>query len=389
MPDKLSVGIIIPNDFVKRLPFGGGSGFIQNIINVVTYNVVIFGSGANGSELWQEIHLNEKTIFQATYPIRYPSSLPLRIYALFGYISNRNRILDSDVDLLYIHSPECALPFLFGRKRKPVVFHQHGSGNPVSTATYPWARNSLFRWIFDTIHKIIYRRSDWIIVIDRLCQNQATKYGCRRKSSLLMNAVDSSQFYPNEKVRTRMRSTYNLSENETVILFVGRLEELKQVDRVIQSLSFLDSAVKARLLIAGTGSQRVALEELAVQAGVADKVIFLEKIPHNELPLYYNMADLLALPSKMEGVPMVILEALSCGKPVLATAVGGIPDLITSGTNGMLIPEASASQIAKSIESISKRSWDTDTICNSVSTWRSEAVAEALLSIFGNLLKKQ
>lgn len=385
MANKPSVGIIIPNDFIKRLPFGGGSGFIQNIINALNYQVVIFGSGANGTPLWQGHRLNRNTIFQAAYAIHHPPSWPLRISALIGYMVNRKRILNSGVDLLYIHSPECALPFIFGKNRKPVIFHQHGSGNPVSTATYPWARNLFFKWIFDTIHHIIYKRSDWIVVIDRLCMDQATKHGAGRKLSLLMNAVDCRQFYPDQKKRNQMRRQYNLSDQETAIFFVGRLEELKRVNRIIKSLPEMSPGIKVKLFIAGEGSQRGKLEHLAARTGVEQQVNFLGKIPHNQLPYYYNMADLLALPSKMEGVPMVILEALACGKPVLATRVGGIPDLVCTGINGILMDKGTPSEIINGVDAMTARRWDPETVRGTISAWDAAAVSDKLLGIFKHL----
>lgn len=385
MLDELCIGVIIPNDFIKRLPFGGGSGFIQNIIGSVDFKIVIFGSGANGSPLWQGHRLNENAFFEATYPIKFPSFWPLRILALIGYLRNRNRILNSGVDLLYVHSPECALPFMFGKNRKPVVFHQHGSGNPVATATYKWARNPLFIWIFNTIHKVIYQRSDWIVAIDRLCLNQAIKHGAKDKLSLLMNAVDGQKFYEDNGIRSQMRKKYNINEGEIAIFFVGRLEELKRVDRIIKSLQNMGPTIQARLFIAGEGSQRDKLEQLALQIGLSKQVTFLGKIPHGELLNFYNMMDILALPSKMEGVPMVVLEALACGKPVLATAVGGIPDLVFTGENGVIMDKGTIPEIVNGVRFIAGQQWDSIKIRESISAWESSAVADKLLEIFTRL----
>jgi glycosyltransferase involved in cell wall biosynthesis len=389
MSKDIRVGIIVPNDFIKRLPFGGASGFIQNIISVAPWQTVIFGAGANGSLLWQEKCLNENTTFVATYPISIPSRRPLRLIAFAGYLLNRKRIINSNIDILYVHSPECALPFIFGRKRKPVVFHQHGSGNPVSTATYAWARNSFFEWIFDKIHQVIYNRSDWVIVIDKLCKAQAVAQGAGEKLSLLMNAVNNRQFFPDDKTRDRMRNKHGLSDKETAILFVGRLEEVKQVDRLIKCLPALEPGIGAKLFIAGEGSLRAGLERLAIESGIVAQVKFLGKISHNELPAYYNMADLLALPSKMEGVPMVILEALACGRPILATAVGGIPDLLVNGKNGVLMNEGSIIELAKGITDMAGMNWDRDQINNSASAWGAVSVSEKLVTVFKKLVEKK
>jgi glycosyltransferase involved in cell wall biosynthesis len=134
---------------------------------------------------------------------------------------------------------------------------------------------------------------------------------------------------------------------------------------------------------------RAGLERLAIESGIVAQVKFLGKISHNELPAYYNMADLLALPSKMEGVPMVILEALACGRPILATAVGGIPDLLVNGKNGVLMNEGSIIELAKGITDMAGMNWDRDQINNSASAWGAVSVSEKLVTVFKKLVEKK
>ena len=385
--NKPSIGIIIPNDFIKRLPFGGGSGFILNMTMAIDNRLTIFGSGANGTPLWEKHQINDNVTFIATYPITFPSHFPLRLKALLGYLKNRRRILRSDVDVLYIHSPECALPFLFGKNRKPLVFHQHGSGNPVVTAKFTWARNKLFIWLFDRIHREIYRRADWVIAIDRFCLQQAKSYGAGEKTSLLMNAVDVNHFKPDETLRVEMRSSLGFGEDELVIIFVGRLEEVKQVDRLIGSLVSLQKETSVQLFLAGDGTERKALEGLASELGLSPVVHFLGKVHHDVLHQYYNLADVLALPSIMEGVPMVILEALACGTPVVASAVGGIPDLVRTGENGLLLKDATIENIAAGIAATNQMKLQRDLVAATISQWSSSRVAEALSDVFSRLTR--
>ena len=78
-------------------------------------------------------------------------------------------------------------------------------------------------------------------------------------------------------------------------------------------------------------------------------VTFLGHVPHEELSYFYNMADVLVLPSDTEGVPMVILEALACGTPVVASNVGGIPDIIVDGINGIVLDDLSPEKLTSAI----------------------------------------
>ena len=385
--ENKAIGIVVPNDFVKRLPFGGASGFIQNVVAAIASPTVIFGAGANGTPLWSPQKLESGATFIGTYPFRFPSPLPLRLRAFWGYLRNRRRILSSGVRLIYVHSPECALPFLFGRQRLPVVFHQHGSGNPVATAKFSWARNGLLVRLFDKIHQIIYERADWIIAIDRLCLEQAQSHGAGHKVSLLMNAVDRHQFRPDRAARNSYRAANGYPEDEFVLLFVGRIEEIKQLDRLIAGLSLLKTNRRVRLLIAGEGTRRPMLERMVRELSLEGSVQFLGKISHDRLPAYYNMADALALPSKMEGVPMVILEALACGTPVIASAVGGIPDLVSTGINGVLLGRTSPDAIAAAIFETASAPWDRDTVSATVARWGAVEVGAELSAIFDRIIE--
>jgi len=385
---KPVIGIIIPNDFVKRLPFGGGSGFILNLMNSLDNRLVIFGAGVNGTTLWEEKKINNNVTFIPTYPMIFPSRFPLRLKALLGYLINRNRILQSEVDILYVHSPECALPFIFGKNRKPLVFHQHGAGNPVTTAKFVWARNKVIAHLFDLIHREIYFRADWIIAIDRFCQQQAFNYNAENKTSLLMNAVDINHFKPDKALRVEMRSAYGLAHDELAILFVGRLEEIKQLDRLIESLALMQNEIAVQLFIAGDGTEGTKLKSLADGFKLTSKVHFLGQIPHDKLHKYYNLADVLALPSKMEGVPMVILEALACGTPVVASAVGGIPDLVRNGENGVLLERTSIEDIADGLMFVKKMHFNRDSVATTVNQWSSTRVAEKLAEIFRRLMEE-
>jgi glycosyltransferase involved in cell wall biosynthesis len=295
------------------------------------------------------------------------------------------RILESGVDILYIHSPECAWPFTFVKSPIPVIYHQHGSANPVSVATHKWARNRFFSEIFDSIHKTIYKRADWIIAIDQLSLAQAKQNGAAQKVSLIMNAVDTSIFRPDSEIRKHFRKGYECNDRQTILLFAGRLEEVKRVDRIIASLSYMHDLIDIKLFIAGDGSLKGKLEDQVNRMNLQNKVFFLGYAAHNKLPGLYNMADALMLPSIMEGTPMVILEALACGTPVLATPVGGIPGLIKDGENGFLLRDISPNSIATVIEGMVANNYDRGLISESVQRWSAKNVAGELTQLFQEL----
>jgi len=115
-----------------------------------------------------------------------------------------------------------------------------------------------------------------------------------------MNAVDTSSFYPDNKARRALRDKFKINDDEKIIMFVGRLEEVKRVDRVIERMRQLNlrgTKRYYRLFIVGDGSLRNNLVSLENKKELSGMVIFLGHIPHDKLLDYYNMADVVVLPS--------------------------------------------------------------------------------------------
>jgi glycosyltransferase involved in cell wall biosynthesis len=144
----------------------------------------------------------------------------------------------------------------------------------------------------------------------------------------------------------------------------------------------------ASLLIAGDGPIRGQLEALAGSLGLASRVHFLGSVAHKELPAVYSAVDLLILASEREGWPNVLLEAMACGTPVVATRVGGVPEIVTAPEAGLMIEERAPAAIAAGVQRLLRIragaekvrahaqgfSWD-DTIARQVALYR--AVVEA------------
>lgn len=388
----MDLGIITPNDLVKNLPFGGTSGYVQNILKDIPMNVKIFGAGVNGTQLWKSVKITQNAEFIPVFRMTYPSAIPQRLKAFYGYIAAKNKILNYGVDILYIHSPESVIPFLYGKSIKPIVYHQHGSSNPITISKYKWARHNKLQIsrIFNSIHEIIYKRADWIIAIDRICRQQAINAGAEMKTSLVMNAVNTDKFHYAETARTNLRIFHQTPVGCCVLLFVGRLEEVKNIPNLIEAVKELSKEGRSyQLYIVGDGSLRNRLDEMIEAENLTTTVHLLGKINHDEMVAYYNMADIFVLPSKMEGVPMVILEALACGTPVLATNVGGIPDLITAGKNGFLIKSYTSNDIASGIKTLQDLNINRNAIAMTVSHLSSKLLSNQLRDLFNYLVDKK
>ena len=145
------------------------------------------------------------------------------------------------------------------------------------------------------------------------------------------------------------------AEKQPRLLFVGRLIERKGVPYLIEALAELRRELPATLDIVGTGSQQPALERLAADLGVSDAIRFLGRVDDRELAALYTACDAFVLPSIVdrhgdtEGLGVVLLEAMSYGRPVVATDVGGIPDIVRHEQTGLLVPQKDARALAEAL----------------------------------------
>jgi len=165
------------------------------------------------------------------------------------------------------------------------------------------------------------------------------------KTHVLRNGVDLERFRPLD--REAERATLGLEG--LVLLSVGHLIERKGHHLAIQALSGLPGVT---LLIAGDGPWQQRLEALVCNCGVQDQVRFLGHVDHDELPRLYNAADVLVLASSREGWANVLLEAMACGTPVVATAVWGTPEVVRDPAAGVLIQERSPDGIRDGIRKL-------------------------------------
>ena len=160
------------------------------------------------------------------------------------------------------------------------------------------------------------------------------------------NGVDMNLFRMHPQADAR--ATLGWPQGPT-LLCVGNLVENKGHHLAIESLVHLS---EFRLAISGEGPQRQALEQLARQLGVSSRLTFLGRVDQAQLAVCYSAADILVLPSSREGWPNVLLESMACGTPVVATRVGGIPEIVNSPQAGRLISARTTSSLVEGIQAL-------------------------------------
>lgn len=173
----------------------------------------------------------------------------------------------------------------------------------------------------------------------------------------LAPAVDSALFRPDAGGAAR-RAELGLVDRP-VIVCVSRLMPRKGQDRLIEALPAVQQRVAGTaLVLVGGGPSRERLEKLAVERGVSGDVVFSGSVPHDQLPGWYGVGDVFAMPCRerlggldVEGLGMVFLEAAACGLPVVAGRSGGSVEAVVDGTTGRLVDD-DAEEIAEAIASL-------------------------------------
>ncbi|WP_449246275.1 glycosyltransferase [Desulfarculus baarsii] len=173
----------------------------------------------------------------------------------------------------------------------------------------------------------------------------------RNKLNLIMNGVDLSRFNGDRHRSRQARLLLGLAETDSVVMTVGRLSEVKNQALMIRAIGRLSNDRPAlKLVLIGDGPERANLETLTRTLGLNDRVLFAGERPDVEQLL--PAADCFALSSDSEGAPKALLEAMACGLPIVCTAVGGIPQIISHGQCGLLSPGGDEAAMASCLAQV-------------------------------------
>jgi glycosyltransferase involved in cell wall biosynthesis len=182
-------------------------------------------------------------------------------------------------------------------------------------------------------------------------------------------------------------SVQKVKGDEKRILFVGRLHPVKGVRYLLQAMKIVyEKMPDAKLILVGDGEEREHLETLTDNLGIRECVEFAGRVPHERVQDYMNQAEVFVLPSLSEGFPVTILEAMACGLPVVATRVGGLPDVIEDGVHGYLVRTKESNEIAETLLKLlqDEQLWETISKTNKqkINEYSWERVALALEKIY-------
>ena len=248
-------------------------------------------------------------------------------------------------------------------------------GNEIKFAQYRF-RRPLIRWAL--------RRAARVITVSEELRKFAIGLGADpAKVKTIPNGIDPDLFAPRD--RSACRRKYHIPDGSAAIACVGELVERKGHHLVVRALrEIVNQGIDADVWIAGTTGRdgpgyETVIRNLAAELGLTDRVHLLGFLQRTELPDLLSAADVFCLPSTLEGWPNVVHEASACGAPVVATAVGGVPEMLPTQQYGLVVRVGDQTALDAALLLALRKTWDRDAI----SAWgrsRSwKAVAEEAL----------
>lgn len=206
-----------------------------------------------------------------------------------------------------------------------------------------------WRFFMQAVERHYLRTTPAMIFVSRWVRERTLRrYGVRpRCSTVVPNGVDTEFLTPNRALDDAADTT---ASDPPTLLFAGRLLALKGIDTLLRAMVRLGPRV--RLWLAGPGDPG-PWKALASRLGLAsDRVEFLGRVPYQAMPNLYRQVDAVVLPSFAESCPLVALEAMACGTPIIAADSGGVTEIVRDGETGWLFPRGDVDALVERIETV-------------------------------------
>jgi glycosyltransferase involved in cell wall biosynthesis len=330
-------------------PLTGGTGsyvyYLSNQLLKNQYRIYVV-TGANQA---QDTHVNPQ--LDVSF-LKIPKMPIVKSFMLAQASSHKLQSTRATADVDVVHpqlplTPNFAVPPNFGKTLVCTV-HSTWKGEAEAIRNEPYLRLNAnekflvsFNWFLRFFEEGMIHRARKIIAVSHFTKWELTNYYKipAHKIRVIHNGVDTKKFQPaadKRKIKTQM----GLNPDDIAIVSVGRLYARKGLFTLIESMpAVVKKFPRAKFIISGKG-QSDEMQKLiahATRLGVLGNIVFTGYTPDKDLPKLYQAADVFSFSTFYEHHPFAILEALSTGLPVVTTTVGGIPETIQSGKNGLLV----------------------------------------------------
>ena len=284
--------------------------------------------------------------------------------------------LSKDIDILHAHTFPSIVPCAPPAKIRKIPFVA-----TIHTSHFlRLAKKAFWRKVL----KFLLKKPDIILAPSKEIKDVCVDIAPNIKAYSLINAVDIERFKPTKPVIDRIN-------NEKIIIVPRRLFEKNGVEYAIRALPLVREKVSAHLYLIGDGPLREKLIRLANELGITDFVHFLGAKPNKEMPGYLSSADVVVIPSLIEATSVAALEAMACERVVVASNVGGLPEIVTEKTGKLaqpgdpadlaekiievlLMPDELKANLGRNAREMVVKNWSTDSLAEQVEKIYLEAI---------------
>jgi len=235
--------------------------------------------------------------------------------------------------------------------------------------------------------RTVLREADFLVAIsDDLRRRMVAMGAAPEKTAAIVSGCETAVFHPMNRMEARDK--LGMGPDVEAVVYIGRMDVRKGLRELVEAAAALHTERPAlHVYLIGAGPDRPLLESAIAAHAAGGYIHALPECRFDEVAVWMTAADLVTLPSYMEGCPNVVLEALACGRPVVATNVGGIPEIMNAEC-GQLIAPRDADALAQALAAVLDKPWDPERICaHGGRSWR--AVADELLALFESIVSAQ
>jgi glycosyltransferase involved in cell wall biosynthesis len=247
-----------------------------------------------------------------------------------------------DVSIAFFGIPSGPIAYMLkALHRVPYIVSLRGGDVP---GFHPYHLAQYHR-LMGPVIRLLWRQAAFVVSNSQGLSTLARHWAPDIVVKTIPNGVDAKKFQVSKKHRKNGRVR---------MVFVGRLTHQKGIDIFLRALHRLDGGVPVEAELVGDGGARLDLQNLVKQLGLENRVHFEGWSSREDVLAYYQGADIFVMPSRDEGMPNALLEAMACGLPVIATRVSGNEELVQDGVTGLLVPPDDPCALGKALERLVK-----------------------------------
>lgn len=278
-------------------------------------------------------------------------SRPLNGFSASRSILSRVQAYRPDIILNYIVYPDGDAAFRVARALR-IPFVVTAIGSDLNVIPDP---------ICGRLTRRVLREADFTLTVSGDLLRTARRLGARvERSGAVLNGCDTAIFYPRD--RTEARAALGLPRDAEAVVYVGRLDMAKGLGELVSAIASLRTRrPRLHAWIVGDGPARQQIADAIASQNLVGHMTLMPACPTDKVATWMAASDLVTLPSYREGCPNVIIEALASGRPIVASEVGGIPELMDT-RSGRLVPARDAEALAVALDEVLSQSWDADEI---------------------------